>query len=132
VRVDPQAIKQGDLLMEIDFLAPRMEISPIGGIVLKTMQGNPIWGTNGRFHPSQPQGAQASSGTLKCEARNLPLASDLYLASVWLSDWNTNYDNRLDPIKIQLGSRRGIESLRPSNNAIGHLDWPAVWTFRAK
>lgn len=130
IDVDPKALIGFDLLVDIRFASPR-PFAPIGGIVLRSPAGSPIWGSNGRFHPSAQQGNSLSCGVVRCEARQLPLTPGEYLLSVWLSDWHEDYDSRIDVLRIHIGTDY-IDKLRPSNSLIGHINWPANWTAKAQ
>jgi lipopolysaccharide transport system ATP-binding protein len=124
IEVDRKALVSRDLIVEIEFVSP-WPLVPIGGLNIATAMGEPLWGTNGRFHVSD-QTNKISRGLLRCEAPNLPLTPGEYLLSVWLSDWNTDYDSKIEVLRIKLGTD-GFDPLRPPVSVIGHLDWPAAW-----
>lgn len=126
IDVDQQALANFDLVLDIEFSSPWPLRPPIGGVVLRSLTGEPIWGSNGRFHECVEQGKALMHGRLRCEARGLPIVEGDYLLSVWLADWNQDHDARVDVLNIRLGNDQA-NPLRPSAAAIGHLDWPAVW-----
>jgi lipopolysaccharide transport system ATP-binding protein len=125
VHVNRQALVDRDLVVDIEFASP-WPLTPIGSVDLRTTMGEPLWGSNGRFHPSPDQRKDLLQGVLRCEARHLPLTPGEYLLSVWLSSWQENYDHKSDVMRIQIGVDR-VDPLRPTVSWIGHLDWPAVW-----
>jgi hypothetical protein len=61
-----------------------------------------------------------------CEAHDIPLVSGHYLISVWLADWYTDHDSKIDVLRIIVGNDQS-ELLRPPTSVNGHLDWPAIW-----
>ncbi len=123
IDVDRKALLSRDLIVDIAFVSP-WPLAPIGGLNISSITGEPLWGTNGRFHPSEQK--NVSCGLLRCEARHLPLTPGDYLLSVWLSDWSKDYDSKIDVLRISIGTD-GVEHLRPPVSAIGHLDWSAIW-----
>jgi lipopolysaccharide transport system ATP-binding protein len=127
VRVSQQALKNGDFILEMDFASPTPLSPVIGGVVLRSPQGNPVWGSNGRFHPAENSSPPQTVGTMHCEAKLLPLLSGSYAVSVWLGDWHTDYDQKVDILSISLGPDNEV-ALRPSPTLIGSLDWPAAWS----
>lgn len=126
INVDREALVSRDLFVDIGFVSPQPLSIAVGGIVLRAVSGEPIWGSNNQFHCRQDQIKGLAEGTLRCEARNLPIAPGEYLLSVWLSDWHETYDTKIDILRINLGFDQ-VETLRPPSSAIGHIDWPAVW-----
>jgi hypothetical protein len=63
---------------------------------------------------------------LTCEAPNMPLQPGHYLVSIWLADWHSDLDSKIDRVRLTIGDGRE-DMLRPSPSIIGHLDWPATW-----
>ena len=127
VRVDKEAAHRGDFVASIDFVSPFPINNPVGGFVLSSQTNTPVWGTNGRFHPSSVVRGSVTSGTLTCTATSLPLISSTYTLSAWLADWHEDFDDKIDVLSVPF--RSDISSpLRPSANVTGNLDWPAAWT----
>ena len=135
VHVDGEGLRSHDLVVEIEFTSPFPLRMPIGGVVLRTTIGEPVWGSNGRFHqqPAQPKEQLAGilKGKLVCEVRDIPLIAGTYTVSVWLSDWNEDYDRKLDALSVFIGIN-AADSLRPPPSKIGHLDWPAIWRVESE
>ena len=129
IRVSQQAIAARHLVVEVGFVSPWPLQRPVGGVVLRTIAGEPIWGSNNRFHPGIDQTGKASNGILCCEARNLPITDGEYLLSVWLGDWHQDYDSKIDALRVRIGKEMD-DALRPPMKAIGPLEWPAAWQLR--
>jgi lipopolysaccharide transport system ATP-binding protein len=126
ISVNRSLLVDRDLIVDIAFTSPRPLQIAVGGIALRADTGEPVWGSNSRFHPSSKSIKGLTSGILRCEARQLPVRSGTYQLSVWLADWHENLDTKLDVLKIQMGEDESNQ-LRPPSSAIGHVDWPAVW-----
>jgi lipopolysaccharide transport system ATP-binding protein len=127
VDVDRNALADRDLVVDIEFASP-WPLAAVGGITLRTVMGEPVWGSNSRFHKGPELKNDLYRGTIRCEARQLPLVAGEYLLSVWLSAWHQNYDSKVDAMRIQLGVDQE-DALRPPTSEIGHVDWPASWSI---
>jgi lipopolysaccharide transport system ATP-binding protein len=127
VTVERQRLSERDLVVDIDFVSPRPLHTAVGGVVLRAETGEPVWGSNNRFHPSANSVKGLSSGTLRCECRGLPIVAGTYHLSAWLADWHEDLDAKLDILSIPFGDD-SVESLRPPASSLGYVDWPAVWT----
>ena len=130
VTVDREALSSGDLIVRIGFVSPHPMQGALGGILLRAPTGEPVWGSNGRFHARDGHKDAIKSGVIRCEARGLPLAPGHYLLSVWLADWYEDHDGRIDLLNICFREDR-VDSRRPSVQFVGHLDWPATWSTSA-
>ena len=116
----------GDLVVEVGFVSPFMLSPPVPGIMVTTDIGVPVYGSNPRFHRPAVH-LPAREAVFRMVAKSLPLAAGSYRISVWLSDWNTDYDQHMDV--LQFDFRRGSErALKPSSAVTGSLDWDAQWT----
>ena len=62
VSIDIEELRDGNLSAEIEFCSPYCISRPIGGIVISTPSGVPIWGSNGRFHRNEAPQASAGRG----------------------------------------------------------------------
>jgi lipopolysaccharide transport system ATP-binding protein len=126
VTVDREALTRRSLKVAIAFNSPVPLQTPIGGVILRAASGEPVWGSNGRFHPRTREAKGLSSGILTCEAPDMPLKPGHYLVSIWLADWHTDHDSKIDRIRITIGDDR-TDALSPPASVVGHLDWPAKW-----
>ncbi len=124
--VDHRALAERDLIVDVAFESPRPLHTAVGGIVLRAGTGEPVWGSNSRFHPSSESMKGLASGVLRCEARRLPIQPGTYQLSAWLGDWHEDFDAKLDVLSIHIGEEV-FNTLRPPSSAVGHMDWPAVW-----
>src|SRR4051794_38661616 len=129
VSIDLDGLRDGDLSAAIEFSSPYCISRPIGGIVISTPAGVPIWGSNGRFHRNEAAQASADRGVLTCRSTALPLIPGSYLVSVWLSDWHHDFDMKRDILSLPF--RPGHSTmLRPPSSANGYVEWPAVWDLQ--
>lgn len=127
ISIDEAAALAGDLVVEIGFGSPFLLSPPVAGIMITSDTGMPVYGSNPRFHKSGSPNEPATEGTFKVVARALPLSAGCYRLSVWLSDWQTDYDHQRDALKFDF--RSGTDkAMRPSSVVIGHLDWETQWT----
>jgi lipopolysaccharide transport system ATP-binding protein len=128
--IDREALKRRNLRIAIAFQSPWPLQTPIGGVVLRATSGESVWGSNGRFHRREREAKGLLEGVLTCQATDVPLLPGRYLVSIWLADWHSDLDSKIDRVHITIGDDRA-ESLRPPASAIGHLDWPATWRASA-
>lgn len=126
IEVNSEALVERDLIVDIHFASPRPLHTAVGGIVLRADTGEPVWGSNGRFHPNVKLVKGLTHGVLRCEARQLPIRPGRYSLSAWLGDWHEDYDARIDVLSFVIGED-DAHVLRPPVSALGHLDWPAEW-----
>jgi len=124
ISVNAGALESRDLIVDIEFESPWLLQTAVGELVLKTVMGEPVWGSNCRFHRYETQIKSSAKGVLRCEARGLPITPGQYVLSAWLGDRHERYDSKVDVLKFFVAEDR-VNPLRPP--ASGHLDWPAVW-----
>jgi homopolymeric O-antigen transport system ATP-binding protein len=127
IAVDQMALVNRDLIVDISFVSPRPLHTAVGGIVLMTDTGEPVWGTNSRLHPSAVSIKAIAHGVLRCEARGLPVRPGQYHLSAWLADWHEDLDARDNALTIHIGENDGDRPGLPVSN-LGHIDWPAAWS----
>ena len=126
VRIDQDELKFGNLIVDIEFTSPFPLVPPVPGIVVSSKLGVPLWGSNSVFHNENYPQRALKAGTLRMESRALPLASDNYRLSIWLSDSHADYDHKPDILSFDFRPRAAIAT-RPPNEVTGHLNWPAGW-----
>ncbi|MFT3731942.1 MAG: ABC transporter ATP-binding protein [Hyphomicrobium sp.] len=124
--VDRDALARGDLIVDIAFVSPRPLPAAVGGVMLRADSGEPLWGSDSRFHSSGEIAKGLTSGTLRCEARRLPIRPGRYHLSAWLADWHEELDSKQDVLSLGFGLA-DADPLRPSVSAVGYLDWPGTW-----
>jgi lipopolysaccharide transport system ATP-binding protein len=130
IHIDRDALKHRDLDVRIAFQSPVPITTPIGGIVLRAIGGEPLWGSNGRFHPFADSVNGLTGGVVRCEARGIPLVPGKYILSVWLGDYYTDFDSKIDLTVVNLGRAEpgSLDHLRPPPAVQGYVDWGAQWT----
>jgi len=126
ISLDEAALRRGDFSACIEFVSPFSLRRPVGGLVISSLAGVPIWGTNGRFHPAADGDVSARRGALICQSSSLPLVPSTYTLSAWLAEWHQDLDEKLNVVSFDFKPNSDV-SLRPHPNAIGHVDWPASW-----
>ena len=129
VSVDPQALRRGTLLVAIEYTSPYPLRRPVGGIVVSSMTGIPIWGSNGRFHANEGDYVSSNIGVLTCESTGMPLVPSIYTLSAWLGDWYQDFDEKRDVLSFRFRPETHIPRW-PGPTVAGHVDWPASWRFR--
>jgi lipopolysaccharide transport system ATP-binding protein len=129
VRVDQEALRRGDFSASIEFTSPYPVRNPIGGILVSTIIGIPVWATNGRFHPNVDATISACNGILTCDCTDLPLAPSTYTISAWLGDWHQEFDEKRDFLSFDF-RKDSAHCLKLDPSLTGYVDWPASWEFR--
>lgn len=131
ISTDQDALRRGDLELGISFESPWPIRNPIGGIVLKALNGQAVWGSNARVHPRTDAREPVTAGVLQCYAKGLPLWPGEYVLSAWLSDWHEDHDSKIDALTIRFGldSVDNDDPNRLPTSVNGHLDWPATWSI---
>jgi lipopolysaccharide transport system ATP-binding protein len=131
VSVDPEALRRGDFSISIEFTSPYPLRDPIGGIVVSSMTGVPVWASNGRFHANKGDGVSANIGILMCTSAGLPLVPSVYTLSAWLGDWYQDFDEKRDILSLHF-RLDDDNPLRPNPTSVGHVDWQASWRFQSR
>jgi lipopolysaccharide transport system ATP-binding protein len=126
VSINQDALKGGDLIVDIGFESPFPMNPPVPGIVINSNLGTPIYGSNPRIHNMESSGEAATSGTVQIKVRQLPLVSGYYTISVWLGDWQRDYDHRSDVLSFEFSHDIGMAPTQ-TPVGVGYLKWPAEW-----
>jgi lipopolysaccharide transport system ATP-binding protein len=129
VTVDQEALRRGDFSASIEFTSSYPVRNPIGGILVSSIIGIPVWATNGRFHPNGDARISACRGILTCDCTDLPLAPSTYTISAWLGDWHQEFDEKRDFLSFDF-RKDSAHRLRLDPSLTGYVDWPACWEFR--
>lgn len=125
ISVDQAALADGDLVVDIGFSSPFPLRPPVPGLVVSSSLGVPIFDTNPRIHADGYNAQSANSGILRVAIRQMPILSGRYRLSVWLADWQTDYDNKDTAISFDFPHRR--ESTSKTAIGEGFLDLDARW-----
>ena len=128
IAIDEARLFSRRLLVSIGYQSPYPFGPPIGGLVVSSASGEPVWGTNGRVHPSDTAGTSEMRGTIVCEADALPLKNGRYRISVWLGDERKDFDSHLDALSFHFGNRDPERGL--SASIVGPVEWTAKWRAR--
>jgi len=126
VSIDRDALKTGDLIVDIEFKSPFPMDPPVPGIVVQSALGIPIYGSNPRIHNIEYSGDASTSGAVRFKLRQLPLVNGHYTISVWLGDWEKDYDHHWDVLSFEVRREKKATS-RQTPESVGLLDWPAEW-----
>jgi len=130
VRVDPEALAEGHIRVEVGFKSPFPLSPPVVGIIVSSKFGYPIAGSNGRMAGPSWQPPPARAGVVVASLENAPLHSDAYVVSAYLGDANMDYDQKLDVVEFDYVSRR-FHAQMPPLQVIGQGDFDWRWTLRA-
>ncbi len=126
VRVDSDALLSGDLVVEVQFVAP-YELAPVIGIVVNSVGGQPIFGTNRLTDPGNESPRATSRGTSVLVVHDVPLHSGTYRLSVWLGDGDgKNFEHLPDAVSFDFVSRRALPK-GYSVDLIGPVQVAADW-----
>ncbi len=126
ITLDSEGLMRRDFIAEISFESPWPLSEVIGGIVLRTVSGTPVWSSNPKFHKGGHILKHATRGTVICEARSLPLVPGQYLVSIWLGNWHEDFDIKQDILRVNFGVE--VDSAFRTASTTGYTDWPAVWS----
>ena len=129
VRVDPHALSQGRLRVEVGFQSPFPLSPPVLGITLSSNLGMPLSGANGRMAGESWQPASATAGVLAATLDHLPLHSDTFRVSVQLGDGTQDYDQKSEAIEFDYISPRFYPK-QPPLHEIGPIDLPWQWSLQ--
>jgi lipopolysaccharide transport system ATP-binding protein len=128
VNVDPSQLEHGNLVVDIGFKSPFLLSPPVAGLVICSTLGTPVYGSNLRFHKDGLIQSKLSEGVLRMTAKHLPVHGGVYKLSVWLGDWETDYDEKRDVLAFEF--KHGHPALNtPSPETIGFTDASATWSF---
>lgn len=131
LKIDENSLNKGDIIIRLEFKSPFPLCPPVPGIVITSMTGTPVFGSNPRFHQSSYQLKETESGASTVTISNAPLMSGTYRVSAWLGDHHVDYDQQLDALEFEFGITKS-SSVQPSAKDIGYLSWPAEWAFESE
>ena len=126
LEIDQSRLVAGDLVVRVEYASPFPLRPAIIGLVLSSIDGRQIFGTNMRTHPPV-QAVESACGVCTLEVPQLALHSGNYQLSVWLGDRIQDYDARLEAVSFTFVSPRHYPN-RPPLHVIGPVDLPCRWT----
>jgi lipopolysaccharide transport system ATP-binding protein len=126
IEVDPVEAKIGNLVIKIDYISPIIINQIIPGILLRAENGDPVYGSNLRIHPSKKDLSGARAGSILFRANNIPIQPGRYILSVWLGEWHVDHDSKTDALTFEF--KEGHKHpLAPSSAYLGYLDVRGEW-----
>jgi lipopolysaccharide transport system ATP-binding protein len=128
VTINPVALTEGDLRVEVGFTSP-FPLAPMVGVILYNRHGQPLMGANGRMAGDNWRPTPALSGVVIAQLKQLPLHSDSYRLSVWLGDAGMNYDEKRDVVEFDFVSHR-FHPQAPPVEVMGPIDLPWQWSIK--
>jgi lipopolysaccharide transport system ATP-binding protein len=130
IRVDPAALAEGKIRIDVGFKSPFKLSPPVVGITISSKFGQPISGSNGRMAGEGWKAGPAASGVVTACIDHVPLHSDTYRISVYLGDAAMDYDQKLDVLDFDYVSPRFYPQMPPLQ-VIGHSDFAWSWSLAA-
>jgi lipopolysaccharide transport system ATP-binding protein len=130
IRVNPQALAEGRIQVEVGFKAPFPLTPPVVGITISSMFGQPISGSNGRMAGDAWQPPPTRAGTVTASLDHVPLHSASYRLSVYLGDATMDYDQKLDAVEFDYVSPR-FHPQMPPIHVIGPGDFGWSWSLKS-
>jgi lipopolysaccharide transport system ATP-binding protein len=128
VSINGDQAQKGNLDITIEYSAPNENFIPVPGIVIKTMEGDPVYGSNTRMHLPEKTFSGKAHGVLNLQCQNLPLMPGVYQLSVWLGEWHQNHDEKVDTLKFIFKGHDRHPHYPPSH-VIGNIDYGSKWSL---
>ena len=126
VKIDSSALASGHFHLEVGFESPFPLTPPVPGFVIYSASGVPVYGSNPRFHGTGYNSGKMSRGTISFKVEDLPLCGGHYRLSVWLGDWQGDYDYRPDILAFEFKNGEAPPN-RPSSDNTGYLELVGQW-----
>jgi lipopolysaccharide transport system ATP-binding protein len=131
VHVNPQALADGKIQVEVGFRSPFPLNPPVIGITMSSKFGMPLSGANGRMAGASWNPGPSKGGIITAFIDDVPLHSDTYRLSVYLGDASMDYDSKLDVVDFDFVSPR-FHPQMPPLQVIGNGDFPWRWAFKGE
>lgn len=112
----------------VEFYSPFMLNNPSIGIVLYNQAGNPIYGSNTKFHKPVPYLNKVKNGSIEAIIINPEIHSGIYKISVWLGDSAGDYDVKDSALIFEYVSDKQYTQ-KPNPLNIGSVDKLFEWNF---
>ena len=127
VAINQAQLDSGNLQLDIGFKSPFCLSPPVVGVVVYSSLGVPVFGSNPRFHRDGYGSPKLQQGIVRFTTSNLPIHGGTYRLSIWLGDWQEDYDEQRDVLAFHF--RRGQRAPNtPSPDMIGYLDAGGYWS----
>ena len=127
VSVDLPQLELGNLVVDVGFKSPVPLNPPVVGITLTSALGSPVFGSNPRFHSKGFNKTKTSEGVMRMVVNELPIHGGSYRLSVWLGDWQIDYDSKRDALAFDFKHGHPASNT-PNPESIGFTDAPAEWS----
>jgi lipopolysaccharide transport system ATP-binding protein len=128
VSIDEKELEKENLRVKIGFNSPFELNPPVAGIVIYSSMGTPVFGTNPRFHIVDNDLGKRKNGYLKMDVDKLPIHGGTYSLSVWLGDWETDYDRKEHAVTFEF-KKGSTKSNVPNPENIGFIDIAGKWSY---
>ena len=127
VAVDQVGLANGDLVVQLHFTSPFALRPPIGGLILSTIEGRPLFGANMRMHPPA-HASEAAQGICTFKVPQLALHTGSYVLSAYLGDQTNDYDQKIEAVSFTFVSPHHYPG-RPPLHIIGPVDLNCTWSI---
>jgi lipopolysaccharide transport system ATP-binding protein len=120
------SVRMGErLAVVVDFVCESRPIRPVLGIVIKTIQGVPVFGVNNLFIGGELPLRRVPAGSVTCNFDTLPLVAGTYLIDLYLGDGPEDLDIIQEAISFEVlpADVFGTGQLPPTE--CGPVFWPA-------
>lgn len=126
VAVQSDELSNGNLVVDVSFSSPFTLRPPMVGIQIATQQGTAVFSSNPRLYKTSVPLGTCAQGSLQVRADGLPLRNGTYHLSVWLGDWQIDYEHRPNVLAFEFGSR-ALSSTALRADEVGFIEWPSSW-----
>ncbi len=126
VAVQSDELNNGNLVVEVAFEAPFPLRPPMVGLQIMTQQGTVVFSSNPRAYKTSVPLSSCAQGSLQVRADGLPLRHGTYHLSVWLGDWQIDYEHRPNVLAFEFGNR-ALSSTALRSDEVGFIEWPSSW-----
>jgi lipopolysaccharide transport system ATP-binding protein len=127
ITIEQSQLGEGNLVVDVGFKSPVPLNPPVVGLVVSSYLGTPVFGSNPRFHTNGYVQSKLSEGVLRLVANGLPIVGGSYRLSVWLGDWQTDYDAKTNALAFDFKHGHPVSNM-PNPEFIGFADAVAKWS----
>jgi lipopolysaccharide transport system ATP-binding protein len=126
IKINPLVLAAGGFQLEVGFESPISLVPPVPGFVIHSASGVPVYGSNPRFQGEGYNPGRLSRGIISFKVEDLPLCGGHYRLSVWLGDWQGDYDHHSDVLAFEFKNGE-LPPNRPSSDTTGYIDHVGKW-----